>query len=74
MGSLFTLIVFGSLWGVACGVIATNKNRSGLAWGAWGFFFGIIALIVVLCKPRLDSADATMLGMGTYAMGPRPNQ
>lgn len=44
-----TLIFFvsGLVFGGACAILATNKNRDPLGWFALGFFFSLVALIVI---------------------------
>lgn len=44
-----TLIFFvsGLVFGGACAVLAVNKNRDPLGWFALGFFFSLVALIVI---------------------------
>ena len=44
-----TLIVFASglVFGGACAVVASNKNRDPLGWFVLGFVFSLIALIVI---------------------------
>ena len=39
---------------VACVKIANKNNRSGAVWGWLGFFFGLIALIILLCLPKIN--------------------
>ena len=34
--------------------IANNKGRNGAAWGWTAFFFGLIALIIVVCLPDIS--------------------
>ena len=36
---------------VACGVVASSKDRSFFGWFVLGFLFSLIALIVVACLP-----------------------
>jgi hypothetical protein len=44
-----TLIYFvsGLVFGGACATLAANKNRDPLGWFALGFFFSLVALIVI---------------------------
>ena len=42
----FFIIVFGVLWGLWCKSIAERKNRDGTAGFIFGFFFGLIAVLV----------------------------
>lgn len=49
MGILIILgiVIWGSIWGIATQSIGNSKNISGCFW--WGFFLGIIGIIVVAC-------------------------
>lgn len=44
---IFGFIIWGSIWGIATQSIGNSKGISGCFW--WGFFLGIIGLIVVAC-------------------------
>lgn len=49
---LVVLCVYSSIWGWAVNRVIENKGyRENWFW--WGFFFGIIALIVALTKPNI---------------------
>ncbi len=48
--SLIVTIVIRIIWGIVVDSIITNKHYEE-NWFWWGFFFGIIALIVALAKP-----------------------
>ena len=39
---------------VACILVAQGKNRSGLLWGALGFFFSVFALFVLFLLPTVQ--------------------
>ena len=39
---------------VACVLVAQNKNRSGLLWGALGFFFSVVALFILFLLPTVQ--------------------
>lgn len=57
----FSLIIFvsGIVLGGACAIIAANKNRDPLGWFALGFFFNLIALIVIAAlSPVKESLNA----------------
>lgn len=45
----FSLIFLmsGIVFGGACAIVATNKNRDGLGWFVLGFLFSLVALIVI---------------------------
>jgi hypothetical protein len=53
---------FGSLIGFilailiayACASIARSKGRSSVVWGILGFFFTLIALLIIALLPRKD--------------------
>ncbi len=47
---IIILLIFGAI----CAAIASGKGRSALAWFFLGFFFPIIALIVVCCVSDLN--------------------
>ena len=65
--SLFTLVIsiailagVGCLWGYAVNAVVQNKGYDE-NWFWWGFFFGMIALLIALAKPeaqRFSSASA----------------
>lgn len=40
-------ITSGIVFGGACAIVATNKNRDGLGWFVLGFLFSLVALIVI---------------------------
>jgi hypothetical protein len=44
-----TLMIFvsGLIFGGACSILAANKHRDPLGWFALGFFFSLVALIVI---------------------------
>ena len=44
-------LIWGIIFGIACGYIANEKGRSAGAWSLLGFFFGLIALIIIVCLP-----------------------
>ncbi|NVP58065.1 zinc ribbon domain-containing protein [Mycoplana rhizolycopersici] len=41
------------LFGVAAGVVASSKGRSGFGWFLLGCIFGVFALIIVACLSSL---------------------
>lgn len=44
----------------ACGIVASNKGRSGLGWFVIGLLFSVIAFIIVLVLPSVKTdPDAT---------------
>jgi hypothetical protein len=49
-------LIWGVFWGLLCAWLAGQKGRNGTAWFILGFFFALIALIVLGFSP---SADAT---------------
>lgn len=40
-------VCIGIAMGIACGSIAAGKNRSATAWGVFGFFVPILAVIII---------------------------
>ncbi|MDE3808851.1 hypothetical protein I7I49_00965 [Sinorhizobium meliloti] len=73
-----SLIFFASgvVFGGACAIIAANKNRDPLGWFALGFFFSIIALIVIAAlspaeKSSGDSRSKRRQGNGEFAPNPK---
>ncbi len=55
MDSVGIQLLIGAIFGLMVGAIANSKGRSGIGWGVFGFFFGCIALIVVLVLPDLNA-------------------
>jgi hypothetical protein len=52
---LVSVIIWGFVWAGVCAYIAHMKNRpSWFNWVLAGFFFGPIALIIVLCTPSIE--------------------
>lgn len=37
-----------------CYKLAKDKNRDVVAWAILGFLFSLIALVILLCLPRLE--------------------
>ena len=50
-GSLIGFVI-AILIGYACSAIAKSKGRGPVLWGILGFFFTIIALIIIALLPR----------------------
>lgn len=48
---IICLIIWGAIWGFATNTVISNKGYDE-NWFWWGFFFGIIALLVALGKPN----------------------
>lgn len=46
-----SLLIWVIMYAIACGCIAKEKGRSAGAWVILGFFFTIIALLVIVCLP-----------------------
>ena len=46
------LILIELAFAVACGLIARRKGRSPWGWGALGFLFNIITLVILIVLPR----------------------
>ena len=53
------LIIFMTLFGITCGVIAIGKNRNGVGWFIAGFFLGIFAVAMIIGLPKLDKQEVT---------------
>ena len=51
---MIEIIVVDIACGVACAVIASNKNRSAFGWFILGLLFPLIALIVIACLSRAE--------------------
>ena len=49
----FTMILIWAAVGAICYAVAERKNRSPVIWGAMGFLFSFIALIVLLILPAI---------------------
>ena len=45
------VLIWGIIFAITCGYIANEKGRSAGAWSALGFFFGLIALLIIICLP-----------------------
>lgn len=73
-----SLIIFASgvVFGGACAILAANKNRDPLGWFALGFFFSIVALIVIAAlspaeKSSSDSRSKRRQGNSEFASNPK---
>ncbi|MBX5282168.1 hypothetical protein HJB90_14340 [Rhizobium sp. NLR10a] len=55
---LLIIGVAGVIFGGACAIVASNKNRDVLGWFALGLVFNLIALIVIAALAPLDKAQA----------------
>lgn len=73
-----SLIIFGSgiVFGGACAILAANKNRDPLGWFALGFFFSIIALIVIAALSAVEKSSDNgrskrRQGDGEFASNPK---
>lgn len=51
--AIIAAIFYRVVWGVAAQKVIDNKGYDEL-WFWWGFFFGIIALLVALSKPKVE--------------------
>ena len=49
-GSLLASLLIRYIWGAICKKVATDKGYSGRAWFWWGFFFTLLALIIICVK------------------------
>jgi hypothetical protein len=60
------LLMWFVLWGGACAIVASHKNRSVIGWFALGFFFSFLALIVLALIPPLgESVQVTAPAVAT---------
>lgn len=55
MGQIIIVLVYGIIMGFATQAIIENKGYND-NWFWWGFFFGIIALIVAAARPQCASS------------------
>ncbi|MBX5249966.1 hypothetical protein HJC03_06065 [Rhizobium sp. NLR4b] len=55
---LLIIGVAGVVFGGACAIVASNKNRDAFGWFVLGFIFNLIALIVIAALTPLDRAKA----------------
>jgi len=57
MGTYFIFFFVGSffVFGIICMFLAQEKKRDKSSWFILGFFFGLIALIVLIALPKLDN-------------------
>jgi len=51
------LLIIGLIVGAICAAIASSKGRSGVGWFFAGFFFGLIAIIIVAVIPNLREEE-----------------
>lgn len=49
---VFAILIWSLIWAIICQAVGNSKNINGF-W--WGFFLGIIGLIVVLCSNEKKS-------------------
>jgi hypothetical protein len=45
-------LIGGSVFGLACGLLAIQRNRTATGWFGLGLLFGPIALLVLLTRER----------------------
>jgi hypothetical protein len=57
MKLLLIIGVAGIIFGGACAIVASNKNRDALGWFVLGLVFNLIALIVIAALTPLHKAD-----------------
>ena len=57
---LIAWFVIGLVLAIVVSKIAQSKNRDGAVWGIFGFFFGVIALIVVLLVSEIPNVPYGM--------------
>ena len=51
------MLIFWIAMAFVCAWVADQKGRNPIAWAAWGFFFGIFALLVLAIVPSLKETD-----------------
>ena len=56
---IFAVIIQGLIWGFVAQIISENKGYEDGFF--WGFFLGIMGIIVVACKPDNNSSYALAL-------------
>src|SRR5438093_9421867 len=61
-------LIGGIVMAVICGLIAKSKGRSVALWAVLGFFFGLIALIVIALLKKQQPA----MPMNTMSSAPPP--
>ena len=54
---MIILIVIGLVSALISGSMASSRNRSGLGWGIFGFFFGFIPIIILAIIGRQAPAS-----------------
>lgn len=52
MEALFAAFMFAVFFMAVCGAVANSKGRNVAGWCIAGFFFGVLALIFILCLPK----------------------
>lgn len=52
------LALAGAVFGGACAILASNKNRDVFGWFVLGFLFNLVALIVIAAISVLDKREA----------------
>ena len=45
------VLLWGGIFGFFSGYVAKEKGRNYIAWSTLGFFFGLIALLIIICLP-----------------------
>lgn len=56
MHLLLFIVVYGVIFGGGCAILASNKNRDVFGWFILGFFFSLVALIVIAALTPLDKS------------------
>ncbi|MBY3324459.1 hypothetical protein HFO02_12725 [Rhizobium laguerreae] len=54
---LLIIGVSGVVFGGACAIVASNKNRHVFGWFVLGFVFNLIALVVIAALTQLDNCE-----------------
>lgn len=58
------VLVVAAIFGLICKAISTSRGMSGGFW--WGFFLGIIGIIVVAVRPKDNKTTAGQVSNSPY--------
>lgn len=56
---LLIIGISGVVFGGACAIVASNKNRDAFGWFVLGFFFSLVALVVIAALTPLIKNEST---------------
>ncbi len=54
MNWLYYILISATAFGLLSAYVARKKNREEFRWFWWGFFLGLIGLIIILTKDKLS--------------------